>query len=83
MKQNSNLCENCVSKFKVSSDENIELIKKIAKLEVDYKSVAEENENLRIGLNEILEKLRDYEGKCWGLGQGSIREPRDFFKKIV
>lgn len=62
MKQNSNLCDNCVTKFKVSSDENIELIKKIAKLEIDNQSVTEENENLRIGLNEILEKLRDYEG---------------------
>ena len=63
MKQNSNLCDNCVSKFKVSSDENIELIKKIAKLEIDHQSVSEENENLRIGLNEILEKLRDYESE--------------------
>lgn len=63
MKQNSNLCDNCVTKFKVSSDENVELIKKIAKLEIDHQSVSEENENLRVGLNEILEKLRDYEGK--------------------
>lgn len=46
----------------MSSNENIELIKKIAKLEIDHQSVTEENENLRIGLNEILEKLRDYEG---------------------
>ena len=68
MKQNSNLCDNCVSKFKVSSDENVELIKKIAKLEIDHKSVTEENENLRVGLNEILEKLRDYEGECCGTG---------------
>lgn len=63
MKQNSNLCDHCVTKFKVSSDENVELIKKIAKLEIDHQSVTEENENLRVGLNEILEKLRDYEGK--------------------
>lgn len=63
MKQNSNLCDNCVSKFRVSSDENVELIKKIAKLEIDHKSVTEENENLRTGLSEILEKLRDYEGE--------------------
>lgn len=63
MKQNSNLCNNCVNKFKVSSSENIELIKKIAKLEIDHQSITEENENLRIGLNEILEKLRDYEGE--------------------
>lgn len=66
MKQNSNLCDNCVSKFKVSTDENIELIKKIAKLEIDHQSVSEENENLRMGLNEILEKLRDYEGELNG-----------------
>lgn len=63
MKQNSNLCDSCVSKFKVSTDENIELIKKITKLEIDFQSVTEENENLRTGLNEILEKLRDYEGE--------------------
>lgn len=63
MKQNSNLCDNCVNKFKVSSSENIELIKKIAKLEIDHQAVTEENENLRVGLNEILEKLRDFEGK--------------------
>lgn len=58
MKQNSNLCDNCVSKFKVSSDENVELVKKIARLEIDHKSVTAENENLRTGLSEILEKLR-------------------------
>jgi hypothetical protein len=51
-----------VTNFKVSSDENIELIEKIAKLDFDHQSVAEENENLRVELNEILEKLRDYEG---------------------
>lgn len=67
MKQNSNLCDSCVSKFKVSSDENIELIKKITKLEIDHQSVTEENENLRVGLNEILEKLRDYEGENFRL----------------
>lgn len=63
MKQNSNLCDNCVSSFKVSSDENVELIKKIARMEIDHKSVTEENENLRTGLSEILEKLRDYAGE--------------------
>lgn len=63
MKQTSNLCENCTNNAKVTSTENIELIKKIAKLEIDYQSVLDENENLRAGLNEILEKLRDYEGK--------------------
>lgn len=58
----SSLCDNCVSKFKTSNDENMELLRKIAKLEIDHKSISEENENLRIGLNEIFEKLRDYEG---------------------
>lgn len=62
-RQNSStLCDNCVSKFKTSNDENMELLRKIAKLEVNHKSIADENANLRIGLNEILEKLRDYEG---------------------
>ncbi|CAG9806257.1 unnamed protein product [Chironomus riparius] len=65
MKHNSNLCENCTSNLKVTSSENIELIKKIAKLEIDYQSISEENENLRVGLNEILEKLRDNEGKLF------------------
>lgn len=62
MKHNSNLCENCTANLKVTSSENIELIKKMAKLEIDYQSITDENENLRVGLNEILEKLRDYEG---------------------
>ncbi|CRL02221.1 CLUMA_CG015577, isoform A [Clunio marinus] len=78
MKQNSNLCDNCVKKLKVSSEENIELIKKIAKLEIDQKSVTEENENLRIGLNEILEKLRDYEGTS----EQTIINPATFEKLL-
>ena len=61
MKQNSNLCDNCMRNFKISSNENIELIKKITKLEIDHQNVSEENENLRAGLNEILEKLRNFE----------------------
>ena len=61
MKQNSNLCDNCMRNFKMSSNENIELIKKITKLEIDHQNVSEENENLRAGLNEILEKLRNFE----------------------
>lgn len=61
MKQNSNLCDNCMRNFKISSNENIELIKKITKLEIDHQNVSEENANLRAGLNEILEKLRNFE----------------------
>jgi centrosomal protein CEP290 len=57
-----NLCENCMTNLKMTSTENIELIKKVAKLEVDHQSITDENENLRAGLNEILEKLREYEG---------------------
>ncbi|KAG5681609.1 hypothetical protein PVAND_011025 [Polypedilum vanderplanki] len=57
-----NLCENCTINYKETSTENIALIKKIAKLEIDHQSVVEENENLRTGLGEILEKLQSYNG---------------------
>ncbi|KAL7039478.1 hypothetical protein ACKWTF_009920 [Chironomus riparius] len=75
MKHNSNLCENCTSNLKVTSSENIELIKKIAKLEIDYQSISEENENLRVGLNEILEKLRDNEDTSSSNTNGPILNP--------
>lgn len=32
-------------------------------LEENYKVVIEENENLRIGMHEILLKIREYDGK--------------------
>lgn len=63
MRQHSNLCDNCTANVKVTSSENVELVRKIAKLEVDYQSVVDENEKLRDGLCEILEKMRGYEGK--------------------
>lgn len=62
MKQQSNFCENCTANLKATSNENIELIKKIAKLEIDYQSIVDLNEYLRVALNEILEKLRACEG---------------------
>lgn len=62
IKHTPNFCENCTTIFKSASSENTELIKKITKLEIDYQSVVTENENLREGLNEILQKLRSYEG---------------------
>jgi centrosomal protein CEP290 len=67
------LCENCQSQYSMLESikfcrgciakQNMELVKKIQKLEVDHKNVMEENDNLRLGMQEILEKLRDYEGK--------------------
>lgn len=34
-------------------------------LEDNYKKVVEENENLRIGMHEILQKIREYDGKLY------------------
>lgn len=66
------LCENCQSQYSMLESikfcrgciakQNMELVRKIHKLEMDHKSVVEENDNLRLGMQEILEKLRDYEG---------------------
>jgi hypothetical protein len=58
-----NLCDNCTANVKTTSSENVELARKIARLEIDYQSVVDENEKLRDGLNEILEKMRGNEGK--------------------
>ncbi|XP_059612733.1 centrosomal protein cep290 [Phlebotomus argentipes] len=48
----SNICSSCVRRGSKTKDE---------KLEENYKTVVEENENLRIGMHEILHKLRDYD----------------------
>lgn len=58
-----NLCDNCTANVKSTSSENVELVKKIAKLEVDYQSIVDENKKLRDGLNEILESIRSDGGK--------------------
>lgn len=63
MRQYSNLCDNCTANVKVTSSENVELVRKIAKLEIDYQSVFEENEKLRDELSEILDKILDLQGK--------------------
>jgi hypothetical protein len=57
MLESIKFCRGCIAK------QNMELVKKIQKLEVDHKNIMEENDNLRLGMQEILEKLRDYEGK--------------------
>lgn len=43
------------------SSEN-EFKSKIDEIEARYEIVIEENENLRIGMHEILEQLRNYDG---------------------
>lgn len=58
-----NLCDNCIVNVKATSSENVELVRKIAKLEIDYQSIVDENEKLRDGLNEILQNIRASEGK--------------------
>lgn len=63
MRQHSNLCDNCTANVKVTSSENVELVRKIAKLEIDYQSVVDENEKLREGLREIFGRMRGSEGK--------------------
>lgn len=65
-RKSSNICGGCAiqlnlpesarntgNRFKMELDE----------LESRYEIVVEENENLRIGMHEILKKLRDYDGK--------------------
>lgn len=59
-----NLCDNCTGNVKATSSENVELARKITKLDIDYQSVIDENEKLRDGLSEILEKIRASEGKA-------------------
>lgn len=66
-KQHPSFCENCSTNVKVTTNENVELVKKIAKLEIDYQSVVDENEKLRDGLTEFLEKIQPSEGKNYNL----------------
>lgn len=40
-----------------------DLKKRNESLQSEYSNVVEENENLRIGMHEILAKLRDYDGE--------------------
>lgn len=40
-----------------------EYVTQIAEIESRYAIVIEENENLRVGMHEILEQLRNYDGK--------------------
>lgn len=52
--ENIKTCKNCMEKQ--------QLIQKIAELEIEISNIVEENDNLRIGMREILEKLRNPEG---------------------
>lgn len=55
-----NLCLTC-SKTDIRVKDESDLEKKIKKLEENYRIVVDENENLRIGMHEILHQLRDYD----------------------
>ncbi|XP_055606645.1 centrosomal protein cep290 [Uranotaenia lowii] len=64
-RQNFNYCDSCVNKLKMNFTDN-GMVKgkedeKMEKLEKKYATVLEENENLRMGMHEILQKLRDYD----------------------
>uniref|UniRef100_A0A1B0CJF3 Uncharacterized protein n=1 Tax=Lutzomyia longipalpis TaxID=7200 RepID=A0A1B0CJF3_LUTLO len=54
------LCTTCSRKDPQKDDEGSGK-KKLKQLEENYRIVVEENENLRVGMHEILHKLRDYD----------------------
>nr|XP_029732494.1 centrosomal protein cep290 [Aedes albopictus] len=64
-RQSFNYCDGCIKKLKVNinSDEESKSknVEQIEELEKKYAIVVEENENLRIGMHEILQKLREYD----------------------
>ncbi|XP_058831410.1 centrosomal protein cep290 [Topomyia yanbarensis] len=64
-RQNFNYCDGCIKKLKVNFNEdeasNSRGDQRMEELEKKYTAVEEENENLRIGMHEILQKLRDYD----------------------
>ncbi|XP_037043635.1 centrosomal protein cep290, partial [Bradysia coprophila] len=63
-KQNCNYCENCQKQMKIGSDGNTaELNSQILEWESKYTMVVEENENLLLGMHNILEKLRNYDAE--------------------
>ncbi|XP_062542692.1 centrosomal protein Cep290 [Armigeres subalbatus] len=64
-RQSFNFCDGCVKKLKIniSSDDDpkTRYDERFEELEKKYATVVEENENLRIGMHEILQKLREYD----------------------
>ncbi|XP_053672413.1 centrosomal protein cep290 [Anopheles nili] len=67
-----NYCDKCVGQLKMNFDEGVATSatashtnfadrQRINELEKQYVTVMEENENLRVGMHEILEKLREYD----------------------
>ena len=55
-RRNLSYCNLCVQSLNINEDNS-----KITEIETKYSSVIEENENLRIGMHEILQKLREYD----------------------
>ncbi|XP_053687102.1 centrosomal protein cep290 [Sabethes cyaneus] len=64
-RQSFNYCDGCIGKlkgnFSASEMSNNKHDQQIVELETKYAAVLEENENLRIGMHEILQKVREYD----------------------
>ncbi|KFB44438.1 AGAP005101-PA-like protein [Anopheles sinensis] len=63
-----NYCDKCVGQLKMNFDDGQTINQptdrsrdRLEELERQYHTVLEENENLRMGMHEILEKLREYD----------------------
>ncbi|XP_058120806.1 centrosomal protein cep290 [Anopheles ziemanni] len=67
-RHNFNYCDKCVGQLKMNFDDGQPINQptdksrdRLEELERQYLTVLEENENLRMGMHEILEKLREYD----------------------
>ncbi|XP_055530265.1 centrosomal protein cep290 [Wyeomyia smithii] len=64
-RQSFNYCDGCINKLKgnfIASEMPSSIYdQQIVELERKYAAVVEENENLRIGMHEILQKVREYD----------------------
>ncbi|XP_058456940.1 centrosomal protein cep290 [Malaya genurostris] len=62
-RQNFNYCDGCLIKLKVNMNDGSSCKEgqQIEELKKKYTAIEEENDNLRIGMHEILQKLRDYD----------------------
>ncbi|XP_055914041.1 centrosomal protein cep290 [Eupeodes corollae] len=54
-------CDNCLKSITVLPDNDIIIQDVIKEWETKYYDVVEENENLRIGMQDILERIREYD----------------------
>ncbi|XP_063698238.1 centrosomal protein Cep290 [Culicoides brevitarsis] len=62
--QSQNLCEKCLKKIKKSkNDQKSPENENYQKLQMLHERVVEENENLRLGMHEILQQLRECDAK--------------------